>query len=90
MPFVNVHRRALTVVVLAFLRQLVGELSNGGIRRWRVIFGHDREDAIDDFQKTFLFVHLDDFDVRIRTLVQQAFDGTQRRQMRIGRSFADR
>ena len=68
----NADRQAFTVGVLALLRRLsglVGDLSSGRIRRGRLIFGHDRQHAIDDLQETFLFVHLYDFDVRVGTLV---------------------
>ena len=45
----------------------------GRRRRGRLVFGHEREDAIDDLENTLLFVHLYDFNVRIEILVQEIF-----------------
>ena len=57
---------------------VVGSVLSVGLagrrRRGRLVFGHEREDAIDDLENTLLFVHLNDFNVGIEILVQEIFN----------------
>lgn len=58
---------------------MISHLLAGHVDWWRragLVFRNDGQNTVDDFQDAILFVHLDNFDVRINTFIQQTFNRT--------------